>query len=128
MFDIGFLELIIIGIVALLVMGPERLPGAVRTSMRWISKLRSSFQQIKAEVEREVGVDEMRQQIHNDAIMQNLEKTKKDLESGLQQTTNTLKSDLDKLQYDVSDIVEANSVERSSKTPNSDSKEPATKS
>ena len=43
MFDIGFAELIIIGIVALLVIGPERLPGAVRTASLWINRIRRGF-------------------------------------------------------------------------------------
>ncbi len=47
MFDIGFAELLIIGVVALLVIGPERLPEAVRTASAWINRLRRSFNEIK---------------------------------------------------------------------------------
>ena len=66
MFDIGFAELIIIGVVGLLVIGPERLPGAVRTASLWISRLRRGFNDIKREVQ---------QEIHNDAVMQELRRT-----------------------------------------------------
>ena len=66
MFDIGFLELVIIGVVGLLVIGPERLPGAVRTASVWVSRIRRGFNDIKREVQ---------QEIHNDAVMQELRKT-----------------------------------------------------
>lgn len=69
MFDIGFSELLLVGLVALLVLGPERLPGAVRTAGLWIGRLKRSFLAIKQEVEREIGADEIRRQLHNEQIM-----------------------------------------------------------
>jgi len=51
MFDPGFFELIVICIVALVVLGPERLPGAVKTMGLWIGRLRRSFNNIKREIE-----------------------------------------------------------------------------
>jgi sec-independent protein translocase protein TatB len=66
MFDIGFLELVIIGVVGLLVIGPERLPGAIRTASLWMARIRRGFNDIKQEV---------KQEIHNDAVMQELRKT-----------------------------------------------------
>ena len=62
MFDIGFTELLLVGLVALVVLGPERLPGAVRTASLWIGRIKRSFNSIKAEVEREIGADEIRRQ------------------------------------------------------------------
>lgn len=70
MFDIGFSELLLVGLVALLVFGPERLPGAARTAGLWIGRLKRSFGAIKAEVEREMGADEIRRQLHNEQILQ----------------------------------------------------------
>ncbi|ARN74194.1 Sec-independent protein translocase protein TatB [Oceanicoccus sagamiensis] len=107
MFDIGFLELLLIGILSLLIMGPERLPGAVRSATLFISRIRRSFNQIKSEIEREVGADEIKQQIHNETIMESLAKTKSDLQDSFQETAAELKPDLDKLQYDVEDIISA---------------------
>ncbi len=69
MFDIGFTELLLIGLVALVVLGPERLPGAVRTAGLWIGRAKRSFANIKAEVEREIGADEIRRQLHNERIL-----------------------------------------------------------
>ena len=67
MFGISFSELLLVGLVALLVLGPERLPGAARTA-GWIGRLRS-FNTIKQEVEREIGADEIRRQLHNEHIL-----------------------------------------------------------
>lgn len=69
MFDIGFTELLLVGLVALVVLGPERLPGAVRTTGLWVGRLKRSFNNIKAEVEREIGADEIRRQLHNERIL-----------------------------------------------------------
>ena len=78
MFDIGFLELVIIAIVGLLVMGPERLPGAIRTGSAWLGRIKRGFNDIKREVE---------QELHNDAVMQELKNTQQQLQdetSGIQ--------------------------------------------
>lgn len=69
MFDVGFSELLLIALLALLVLGPERLPGAARTAGLWIGRLKRSFAAIKSEVEREIGADEIRRQLHNENIL-----------------------------------------------------------
>lgn len=70
MFDIGFSELLLVGLIALVVLGPERLPGAVRTAGLWVGRLKRSIQSIKTEVEREIGADEIRRQLHNERILE----------------------------------------------------------
>ena len=69
MFCISFSELLLVGLVALLVLGPERLPGAARTAGLWVGRLKRSFNAIKQEVEREIGADEIRRQLHNEHIL-----------------------------------------------------------
>ncbi|MBO1537494.1 Sec-independent protein translocase protein TatB [Pseudomonas sp. OA65] len=69
MFGISFTELLLVGLVALLVLGPERLPGAARTAGLWIGRLKRSFNAIKQEVEREIGADDIRRQLHNEHIL-----------------------------------------------------------
>lgn len=69
MFGISFGELLLVALVALLVLGPERLPGAARTAGLWVGRLKRSFNAIKQEVEREIGADEIRRQLHNEEIM-----------------------------------------------------------
>ncbi len=62
MFDIGFWELVLIGVVALVVLGPERLPGAARSLGLWAGRARSYVKHFSNELEREVQVQELRQQ------------------------------------------------------------------
>jgi sec-independent protein translocase protein TatB len=104
-FDIGFPELIMISVVALLVIGPERLPETIRTITLWLGRLQRSFSNIRQELENEIGADEIRAQLHNEAIMKDLEKTRSTLqevkdevgnsirqvESGVKQVTNDSK-------------------------------------
>ncbi len=72
MFDIGFTELVLIGVVGLLVIGPERLPGAIRTGSLWLGRLKRSFNDIKREVQ---------QELHNDEVMQELRKTGQEIKA-----------------------------------------------
>lgn len=58
MFDIGFWELVIISIVALLIVGPERLPGLVRDAGRWVRAARRFVVQTRQELERELDFEE----------------------------------------------------------------------
>lgn len=72
MFDIGFAELVLVGVVGLLVIGPERLPGTIRTASLWLNRLKRGFNDIKREVQ---------QELHNDEVMQELRRTGQQLKS-----------------------------------------------
>ena len=61
MFDMGFTELMLIGIVALVVIGPERLPGVARTAGKYVGRLKRFMTSVKADVEQELRADELRQ-------------------------------------------------------------------
>ncbi len=60
MFDVGFTEILLIGIVALIVVGPERLPGMVRTALGYIRQIKSGVSHIRDEVERELSLDDIK--------------------------------------------------------------------
>ncbi|CAI8351450.1 MAG: Sec-independent protein translocase protein TatB [Porticoccaceae bacterium UBA1117] len=79
MFDIGFSELLIIAVLTLIVMGPERLPETVRTITLWFGRLRQFLSAARTEIEDEVGVDEIRRQLHNEKLMRDLEKARQDI-------------------------------------------------
>jgi len=81
MFDIGFTEILLVAIVGLLVVGPERLPEAIRTSSKWLAKLKRGYTAIKADLERELGADEIRAQLRSDTITQSFEKGRQQLET-----------------------------------------------
>ena len=60
MFEIGFAELFLLGVIALLVVGPDRLPGLARTVGVWVGKAQRLVGQVRADIEREVRADEIR--------------------------------------------------------------------
>lgn len=60
MFDVSFWELCVVGVVALLVLGPEKLPKAARTAGRWIGKARRTFAEVQAEIEHELELEELK--------------------------------------------------------------------
>ena len=90
MLDIGFAELLVISAVALFVVGPERLPSAVRSISLWLGRVRRGFEEIKSDVSRE---------LHNEEVMRALKESRDevqdltDVSSALSLTENSEKSD-----------------------------------
>lgn len=79
MFDFSFPELIVVCVVALLVLGPDRLPGALRTLGLWVGRMSRTFSAMKTEIEREIGMDEIRRQLHNEAVMDQVKRLERDV-------------------------------------------------
>lgn len=75
MFDIGFSELVLCLLIALVVIGPEQLPQAVRSVALWVGRLKRSLRDTREEIERQIGADDIRRQLHNEEIMRSLEET-----------------------------------------------------
>ena len=65
MFDIGFSELLLIAVVALVVLGPERLPKAARFAGLWVRKARAQWASVRSELERELAADELKRSLHD---------------------------------------------------------------
>lgn len=90
MLDIGFAELLVISVVALFVVGPERLPSAIRSISLWLGRVRRGFEEIKSDVSRE---------LHNEEVMRALKESRDevqdltDISSALSLTENSEKSD-----------------------------------
>lgn len=84
MFDIGFWELAVIMIVALLVIGPERLPGLARKAGYWLGRGRRFVSSVKADIDREIAADELRrvlkEQSESSGIHEIVEQTKETVE------------------------------------------------
>jgi sec-independent protein translocase protein TatB len=62
-FDIGFLELMVVGILGLLILGPERLPKAARTVGLFLGKIRSTMSNIQDDLERQVRTEELKDKL-----------------------------------------------------------------
>ena len=92
MFDIGFPELLMISVVTLLVIGPEKLPETIRTVSLWIGRIQRSFTNLRREIENEIGAEEIRTQLHNEAILQDLEDAKNTMQDVREEVDNTIRS------------------------------------
>lgn len=113
MFDIGFAELLLIGVVGLLVVGPEQLPGAVRTVLAWTNRFRRSFDQIRTEVRRE---------LHNDEIMQKLKAESQILEQQMRDTAQSMEQEMAAIGTETSESFQAASTATESTSSPSDEK------
>lgn len=63
MFDIGFLELLVIGVLGLLVLGPERLPVAARNVGLWVGRIRRSMTNFQDDLDRHVRTEELKKKL-----------------------------------------------------------------
>jgi sec-independent protein translocase protein TatB len=67
MFDVGFWELLMIGVVALVVVGPERLPRMARVAGLWLGRARRVLGSVKAEIDRELKAEELKEILRKQA-------------------------------------------------------------
>ena len=91
MFDIGFSEILVIAVIALLVMGPERLPQALRSCALWFGRIRQQYRTVRSDLENEMGIDDVRRQLHNENILKDLKEAKENFE----ETGNEIQSTID---------------------------------
>lgn len=75
MFELSFSELLLVIVVGLLVFGPDKLPHAARQAGLFFGRLKRSYQGVRREMERELGMDEVKRQLHNEEIMRSLGET-----------------------------------------------------
>lgn len=100
MFDIGFLEVLLIAVVALLVLGPERLPHAIRMTSAFMGKARRMMANVREEFEREVQLAEMQERIKEQLEKAGIEDARKALEDtrqNLEEAHTLLSSDISAL-------------------------------
>ena len=110
MFDIGFSELLLVAIIGLVVLGPQRLPVAVRTVAGWIRAMRSMATNVQNELSQELKLQELQETLKKveekaglETLSPELKKSMDDLrhaalslQSGYQATTNDVQSELNK--------------------------------
>ena len=95
MFDLGFSELIVIGIVALVVLGPERLPVVARVAGKYFAKARRMVNQVKEDIELESELAEIR------SIEKETRDIAREVSESVTSEVNTLKSEVDSIRGDV---------------------------
>lgn len=92
MFDIGLFELLVVGGVGLVVIGPEKLPSAIKTGALWVGRIKRSVVNTRREIEEHIGADEIRRELRNEEIMASLEKlreTREQLERDIKNVADT---------------------------------------
>jgi sec-independent protein translocase protein TatB len=90
MFDVGFSELLVIALVALIVIGPERLPKVARTAGHLLGRLQRYVNDVKAEINREMQVDELRK------LQQQVEQSAREVETGINKELHAVEDSLNK--------------------------------
>ena len=93
MFDVGFSELLIIAVVALLVLGPERLPHAARLAGVWVRRARAQWESVRSELERELEGERLKQDL--DAAAQGVQAPIRELEQALREVEAQLPRDVE---------------------------------
>jgi sec-independent protein translocase protein TatB len=97
MFDIGFGELLLIAVVALVVLGPERLPRAARFTGLWVRRARAQWYSVKAELERELEAEELKRGL------QDTQATLRQAQARLHEEMDTAGRQLDEVRRQVED-------------------------
>lgn len=123
MFDIGFPELVLVAIVGLLVIGPERLPEALRTLGLWFGRMRRSFTAVKAEIEKEIGMDEVKRQLHNEAIMDEMKRIESEVRNSATSAKKSINSSMESIGSSI-DAARSPSTGTNADTAHHDAAEP----
>jgi sec-independent protein translocase protein TatB len=89
MFDIGFSELFLVGLVALVVLGPERLPKAARFAGLWVRRARAQWYSVRSELERELAAEELRRELRDG------QQAVAEIDAGLRSTEQDLRREFD---------------------------------
>ncbi len=92
MFDVGFWELCLVGLVSLLVIGPEKLPKAARVAGFWVGKTRNMVATVKAEIKQELQAEEMRQILIEQSGLEEINNLIEDSSDAVNEIKSSLKS------------------------------------
>jgi sec-independent protein translocase protein TatB len=92
MFDVGFWEILLILVLALVVIGPERLPGAARKAGYFVGKARRYIEGVRSEVESELDVNEFKRMLHNQEVQIN--ELQQQLKSGVAAVESDISGDI----------------------------------
>jgi sec-independent protein translocase protein TatB len=93
MFDVGFSELVLLAVVALVVLGPEKLPHAARMAGAWLGRIRRAMTNIQMEIEKEVSAQEMRDRINQE--IERLKSSQAAFTDEVHQVENTIRQSVD---------------------------------
>ena len=101
MFDIGFSELMVIAVVALIIIGPERLPKVARTVGHLFGRMQRYVNDVKADISREMALDDLRK------LQADIQDTANSIEQSVNQEVRAVESGLDQIAGDAQSAVSA---------------------
>lgn len=90
--DIGLQEIVFISVIALIVLGPERLPQAIKTIAIWINRIKRSFNEVKKDLEAEINAEEIKRHIHNENVLHELGESAEHLKDAEHELNDAFKS------------------------------------
>lgn len=125
MFDVSFSELIVIAVVALIVIGPEKLPKVARTLGALTGRMQKFVAQVKDEVNREVRFDELQKM--QQEIQETVTKTSSSIESSLHASVNAVKEDLPSVSLEVQSPAMVEKSPKKTATKKTTTRKPAAK-
>lgn len=100
MFDVGFSEMLVIAVVALVVIGPEKLPGVAKTVGAWFGRLQRYVNDVKADINREIELEELRK------FKTQFEEAAQSLDSGFRSEVSQAEASMQSIGQDVSNSVD----------------------
>ncbi|MBF0255878.1 MAG: twin-arginine translocase subunit TatB [Gammaproteobacteria bacterium] len=83
MFDVGFMEMLLVAVVALVVVGPERLPGLARTTGAWLGRARAFVSNVKADIDKELKAEELKRILDEQARLGGVKQEVERIETSL---------------------------------------------
>lgn len=102
----SFFEVLVIAIVGLIVIGPDKLPETIRTVMLWFGRIKRTVTDTRTEFEQQLGLDEIRRELHNEQILKALakiESNKNTIKNEADNFEEELKAEIEKIGDDVDD-------------------------
>lgn len=114
MFDIGFWELMLVAVIAIVVVGPAKLPEVVRTVVIFVRKIRNIFNDVKSDIEKELELDDLRRQLNDEDMqkhMQSLNQSILDAEKKLQNQADEIINQIDDTKQSINQSINSNKAD-----------------
>ena len=132
MFDIGFSELLVIGIVTLVVVGPERMPKVARTAGLLLGRVQRYVNSVKADISREIQLDELKRlqsemQESARSFEQSMNQEIRAIESSVQDSVDSVEASIQQIAGSVNDTPEGGEADKTAPTTATTPDETATK-
>ena len=121
MFDIGFWEIMLISVIGLVVLGPQRLPIAIRTVLKWVNTAKSMANSVKNEISQELELHEMNENMIK-ASKQGLDKIDPDLKASIDEMKESVEQLTHPYKNNVDDLMNAQAKSQKETTAEADTK------